>query len=828
MSSAGGLSPVLSGRGDLVLRSPDGHEVLRYGGLRVLDATGRVLPSAISVGHGQVVIRFSDHGSRYPVVVDPWVEQSEISAADGGTADHLGTAAALSGDGSWALLGAPGHRVGRSRAAGAAYLFHISAGAWTQAAELRIHRGAAGDKLGTAVALSADGSTAVVGAPGRASGGGAAYVFTEPRGGWADSASGTAVLTGSAGDQLGEAVAVSGDGSTVVVGAPGHGGGAGAAFVVSRPASGWSGGAARSSALTASDLAAGDQLGYAVVVSADGATVGAGAPDHLDGVSGVSRAGAVFVYARPGGGWTDEDQTAELVAGSASTGDQLGSSLALSADGAEVAAGAPGRHGGDGSVLVFGRPGAGWSTEGEPAELTPDDPGGGTLLGVSVAMSADGAEVAAGAPLDKGPTGKGGEADVFRRPGPAWSSDSTSSKLGASDGGPLDWFGRSLAVSADGRTSLVASPLHAIGGLGAGAGYLFSSSVPTFTNLVASDSDPDAGRSVTYTAQVLPKPSAGTVTFSDGTSSIPGCAAEPVDLVTGRASCTVAYALVGNHSISASFSGDATHKPSGTPQPLEVTVEGVMGYSLTASDGSVASFGKVHASSAVGTVAVNAPVVGAARDPGGRGGWLFTSLGGVFAYGGAPSYGSLGSLVPAAPVVGGAGTPDGQGYWLFGADGGVMGFGDAGFHGSLPTVGTFPLAPIAGGAGTPDGQGYWLFGSNGAVFAFGDASFFGSARPAHLSSPVVAGVPTADGRGYWLFTSRGTMLHFGDALSHGSLARDHLSSPITSAAASSDGEGYWMFGADGSVYSFGDAGFDGSLGTVGLAPTARIVAGVPG
>ena len=37
-----------------------------------------------------------------------------------------------------------------------------------------------------------------------------------------------------------------------------------------------------------------------------------------------------------------------------------------------------------------------------------------------------------------------------------------------------------------------------------------------------------------------------------------------------------------------------------------------------------------------------------------------------------------------APIVGMAATPTGKGYWLVGADGGVFAYGDAEFHGSIP------------------------------------------------------------------------------------------------------------------------------------------------
>ena len=62
---------------------------------------------------------------------------------------------------------------------------------------------------------------------------------------------------------------------------------------------------------------------------------------------------------------------------------------------------------------------------------------------------------------------------------------------------------------------------------------------------------------------------------------------------------------------------------------------------------------------------------------------LVAADGGVFSFGDAAYYGSMGGLQLNAPVVGIASPPDGKGYWLAASDGGVFSFGSAPFEGSM-------------------------------------------------------------------------------------------------------------------------------------------------
>ena len=165
--------------------------------LVAVDAAGRRLPARMTLAGGRLVISVDDHGARYPLHVDPTVQEAELTASDGG--GGLGASVAISG--TTIVAGAPGHTVDGHAQQGAVYVFTEPASGWadaTQTAELTASDGAASDFLGVSVAV--DGATVVAGAPGAASGKGAVYVFSEPAGGWS-SGTQTATLTASDGAQ---------------------------------------------------------------------------------------------------------------------------------------------------------------------------------------------------------------------------------------------------------------------------------------------------------------------------------------------------------------------------------------------------------------------------------------------------------------------------------------------------------------------------------------------------------------------------------------------------------------------------------------------------
>jgi hypothetical protein len=79
----------------------------------------------------------------------------------------------------------------------------------------------------------------------------------------------------------------------------------------------------------------------------------------------------------------------------------------------------------------------------------------------------------------------------------------------------------------------------------------------TTTTLGSSANPSTYGNSVNFTANVSPSAATGTVNFKDNGTSITGCASQP--LSSGVATCAISTLSVGNHPITADYSGDSDY-----------------------------------------------------------------------------------------------------------------------------------------------------------------------------------------------------------------------------------------------------------------------------
>jgi hypothetical protein len=399
-------------------------------------------------------------------------QQARLTANDGALNDHFGFSVSLSADGSTALIGAVGKAIGQYDYQGSSYVFTRNGSVWNQQMRLDPSNGVANMNFGISSALSADGNTALVGAPGMTINGysnqGAAYVFTHNGANWTQES----ILVAEKGEIYGFGVstALSRDGNTALVGAWGttlNGHAAqGSAYIFTRSNSQWT----QQTMLLANDGAERTYFGTSVALSADGNTALASARSKTFG--GNDSQGAVYVYTRNGSVWSPQ---ITLLANDVTQGDDFGASIGLTPDGNTVLIGAPGKDGeytDQGAVYVFTRSRSNWNQQ---AILTISDVGVDDQFGHSVAISSDGKIGLVGA-ISKNVDGQDyhGVAYVFSR-GDLNSKWRQRARLIANDGAANDSFGSSVALSADGDTALVgASEKTVQGQYYRGAAYVFT------------------------------------------------------------------------------------------------------------------------------------------------------------------------------------------------------------------------------------------------------------------------------------------------------------------------------------------------------------------
>ncbi|MEM6326339.1 MAG: T9SS type A sorting domain-containing protein [Bacteroidota bacterium] len=305
-------------------------------------------------------VRFQGTGSPgaayvFDLIGGVWTETQILRASNAEQGDRFGISVSLSGD--RALVGAleeDGPTNG-TQFSGAAYVFDLVGGVWTETQILRASNPGFLDNFGTSVSLS--GGRALISAPfedgpsDATQRSGAAYVFDLVGGVWTE----TQVLRASTPDEFddfGTSVSLSGDRALVgsleqdlFGGRPGPG----AAYVFDLVGGVWT----ETQILRASNAEGGDRFGRSVSLSGDRALVGAFEEDGP--TNSPLRSGAAYVFDLIGGVWTE---TQILRASNAEAVDFFGTSVSLSGDLALV--GAPSEDGptngtrGRGAAYVFG------------------------------------------------------------------------------------------------------------------------------------------------------------------------------------------------------------------------------------------------------------------------------------------------------------------------------------------------------------------------------------------------------------------------------------------------------------------------------------------
>jgi hypothetical protein len=546
--------------GRVVTLSRGGHQLLRYTGLRVTDARGRQLPSRIELGRHSLLLRVDAVNASYPLQVDPFVRQGPELMGGGETGmGRFGASVALSENGSTALVG--GYR--DSSEAGAAWVFTRSGGTWTQQGSKLTGTGETGaGRFGASVALSGDGNTAVIGGYNDSSGAGAAWVFTRSGGTWTQQGS---KLTG-AGEtgaaRFGYGVALSGDGKTALVGGYRDSTETGAAWVFSRSGETFSQQGAK---LTGSGETGEGQFGMAVALSGNGNIALIGGPG--DG----AEVGAAWAFARTGESWSQ--QGSKLTATGETGKGEFGISVALSAEATTALIGGPSDSGESGAAWAFTRSGETWTQQG--SKLTGEGEQGKGLFGASVALSGDGNTALVGGYED---AVEMGAAWVFTRAAETWTQQG-SKLVNEEEEAPAGEFGDSVALSGDGSTALVGARFDHSGAGGAWA-YFNAGPVPI---VVTGEAAFIGGTSATLTATV--NPDGENVTdchFEYGTSaeygtsvpcsSSPGSGTSAVPVLANVSGLTTGtlyhFRISATNATGTSVGHDATFTPVAGPAPV--------------------------------------------------------------------------------------------------------------------------------------------------------------------------------------------------------------------------------------------------------------------
>ena len=281
-------------------------------------------------------------GPKYNVVLSSnyeYLEIQKILASDyadnidsgpwsmGPNGGGLGSSIAISADGNTAIVGARFDDASPNENNGAAYIFTRSGSTWTEQQKILASDRMNYENFGSSVAISADGNTVLIGKDQSA----AAYIFTRSGSTWVEQQK---ILASDGGD-FGQSVAISADGNTVLIGQrsqdtyPNFSNGA--AYIFTRSGNTW----VEQQKILTSDIESNDQLGFSVAISADGNTVLIGTRN--ESTSPNSFNGAAYIFTRSGNTWVEQQK---ILASDRQDFDDFGFSVAISADGNTVLIGA--------------------------------------------------------------------------------------------------------------------------------------------------------------------------------------------------------------------------------------------------------------------------------------------------------------------------------------------------------------------------------------------------------------------------------------------------------------------------------------------------------
>ncbi len=272
----------------------------------------------------------------------------------------------------------------------------------------------------------------------------------------------------------GSCLSISAEGNTVVVGAQSDDSNRGSTYIYK-----WYGSSWVETKLTASDGDFDDWFGFSVSVSSDGSIVAVGS--WRDDIGSNRDQGSVYVYRLNVSSW---DET-KIIASDGATDDNFGLSVSISADGNTMIVGAYhddiGGNDNQGSAYVYKWNGSSWIEK----KITASDGENGDIFGFHVAISSDGNTLAVGA---LGDDSSKGSVYLYK-----WNNNNwIETKITASDGESVDWFGRIVSLSSNGNTLLTSAYRDDVGtNMDQGSAYVYSCCGSSWneTKITASDGE---------------------------------------------------------------------------------------------------------------------------------------------------------------------------------------------------------------------------------------------------------------------------------------------------------------------------------------------------
>ncbi len=487
------------------------------------------------------------------LVANSLIEYIKASKANGDDVhdenDYFGFAISLSGDGSTLAVGAiyesssatgvNGSQLDNSSLkSGAVYVYRRSGANWVQEAYIKASNTDANDNFGSQVSLSDNGKALAVSASGESSNAngvngnqfdnsssksGAVYVFRFDGSDWGQEAYIKASI-GDSGDLFGRSISLSGDGSSLAVGALNESSSAtgvhsgfytahfdnsakmaGAVYMFRYNGSNW----AQEAYIKASNTDASDYFGLPVSLNSNGSVLAVGAHGEDSAAKGVngnqldnssSASGAAYVFRHDGSNWHQE---AYIKASNTDASDLFSRSISLSGDGNTLAvsssteySSSKGINGNQlnnsarkaGAVYVYRYDSSAWAQE---AYIKASNAEEQDQFGQYVALSGDGNTLAvtaigedsdargvSGEQFDNSSSGSG-SAYLFRRDGGFWEQRAF---IKASNTDSGDGFGYSASLSDDGGVLVIGAPYEDSGIAGeqldnsqrsAGAAYIY-------------------------------------------------------------------------------------------------------------------------------------------------------------------------------------------------------------------------------------------------------------------------------------------------------------------------------------------------------------------